>query len=616
MSNRASKSKLHWWILGGMLVGLVLGYAANRAYGPDAVTATAVYQAFDGIATIFLKLLKMIVIPLVFFSLISGMIGIGDLTRLGRMGLRTFALYILTSLLAILLGLSLVNLIRPGEGLAISIPTEAATRQVPESFWDVIAEMIPDNVVAAAASFDVLGVIIFSLFFGAFLLTVRGERQRALVNVIEGGSEVMMKMTSFVISLAPVGIAALIARMVASTGAGVLWELRWYVLTVLLALGGHLAITLPLLISTATRRNPYRYLRVISPALITGFSTASSAGTLAVTMDRVERGAGVSNRVASFVLPIGATVNMDGTALYEIVSVLFVAQLHAGIDPSFALSIGQQILIVFLGLTVSIGAAAIPHAGGEGHRPRRQTGRAETALHRSRQVRRLRHLRARVPDPRPGGRARRLAHRDGLAPRRGRRSDPAEDQHRRHDQSECDLLGEEHDPAQRRQYGNGELHDRRSRRRQAAQSRVPDDVADAGGERSRRGGENDAARRELDAVRREQHDDGHHRHGTQEVARVLGQRVVRAATQQRVDAPPDAGEHHQAGADGRATIRFDSCWTCSSSCFASSASLRDFSISCRLLSSACSSGLQANFDRRKSRTRKVAIVQMNSPGSG
>jgi len=170
-------------------------------------------------------------------------------------------------------------------------------------------------------------------------------------------------MTVFVISLAPIGIAALIARIVATLGAEVFLSLGPYIATVLLALGGHLLITLPLLIRLTTGRAPYRYLRAMMPALLTGFSTASSAGTLAVTMDRVERGAGISNRVASFVLPIGATVNMDGTALYEIVSVLFVAQLHAGIDPSFTLTFGQQLLIAFLGLAVSIGAAGIPHAG-------------------------------------------------------------------------------------------------------------------------------------------------------------------------------------------------------------------------------------------------------------
>jgi Na+/H+-dicarboxylate symporter len=170
-------------------------------------------------------------------------------------------------------------------------------------------------------------------------------------------------MTGFIIALAPFGIAALIARLVSSTGLNVFLDMKWYVLTVFTALAVHLLVTLPLIVFLMTRRNPYRYLRVMSPALLTGFSTASSSGTLPITLERAEHGAGISNRVASFVLPLGATINMDGTALYEIVSVLFIAQIHAGIDPNFALTFGQQLLIVFLGLSVSIGAAGIPHAG-------------------------------------------------------------------------------------------------------------------------------------------------------------------------------------------------------------------------------------------------------------
>ncbi len=354
---------LHWWILMGMSTGVLLGWWVHSSYPAEVVADTAAYRAFDGISTIFLKLLRMVVIPLVFFSLLAGMVGMGDLAQLGRMGLKTFGLYIGTSLAAILTGLAVVNLIRPGVGLDISIPTEAIQKDVPESFWDVIANMVPSNVVDAAARFDLIGVIVFALFFGTFLLAVESARRRPLVDFIEIASDVMMRMTGLVISLAPVGIAALIARLVSSTGPQVFLQLKWYMVTVFAALGVHLLISLPLLVYLVTRVNPYRYLRVISPALLTGFSTASSSGTLGVTMERVEHGAGVSNRVASFVLPIGATVNMDGTALYEIVTVLFIAQVHAGIDPTFSLSLAQQILIVFLGLTVSIGAAGIPHAG-------------------------------------------------------------------------------------------------------------------------------------------------------------------------------------------------------------------------------------------------------------
>lgn len=355
--------KLHWWILAGMIVGAVLGGWVHATADPTTVETLAVYQAFDGIANIFLKLLKLVVIPLVFFSLINGMLGMGDIARLGRMGLKTFGLYILTSLLALVTGLVLVNAVGPGVGLDLSIPAEGKVLPLPDSPWEFVLSMIPDNIVRAAAETDLLGVIVFALLFGAFVLALPEERRRLLGEVIAAIADVMMMLTRFIIALAPVGIAALIARMVASTGPEVFWEMRWYVVTILGGLAVHVGATLPLLIWLVTRRNPYRYLRTMLPAFVTGFSTASSVGTLGVTMERAENGAGISDRVTSFVLPIGATVNMDGTALYELVTVIFIAQIHATIDPTFTLTLGQQLLIVFLGLTVSIGAAGIPHAG-------------------------------------------------------------------------------------------------------------------------------------------------------------------------------------------------------------------------------------------------------------
>ena len=343
------------------------GKARSFVTVKDAVTrivqSGTAYNAFNGISTIFLRLLKMIVAPLVFFSLLAGMLGMGNMAALGRMGLRTFGLYIVTSLLAILTGLGLVNLIRPGVGIDLDIPTQAVQNEMPGSFWEVIAQMVPENVVRAAANLDLLGIIIFTVLFGSFMLTLAPERRQNLAGFIEGACEVMMRMTGFVISLAPVGIAALIARMVSSTGLGIFLEMKWYVLTVFGALAIHALVVLPVLVLTITGHNPYRFFRAMAPAYLTGFSTASSSGTLGVTMERVEHGAGVSKRIASFVLPLGATINMDGTALYEIVSVLFIAQLHAAVDPSFTLTFGQQLLIVFLGLAVSIGAAGIPHAG-------------------------------------------------------------------------------------------------------------------------------------------------------------------------------------------------------------------------------------------------------------
>jgi proton glutamate symport protein len=385
------KIALHWWIFLGVVAGALIGTALHLAYIEEArqqvvgtqysradlsenaraiseqlrtdLRATATYRAIDGIAQIFLKLLRMIVVPLVFFSLTAGILGLGDMRRLGRIGARTFGLYLLTSFLAVVTGLVMVNLLRPGVGTRLTMPAEGELRPVPESFWAVITNMIPDNPVAAAANFDLIGVIVFTLLFAIFLLAVDSVRRAPMVGIIEAGADVMMKMTHFVITLAPIGIAALIARMIATTGPEVFIDMARYVMTVISTLGIHLLITLPILVWLFTRRNPFRFFKVMLPAYLTAFSTASSSGTLGVTMERAENGAGVNKRVTSFVLPLGATVNMDGTALYEIVTVIFIAQLHSALDPTFTLTFGQQLLIVFLGLMVSIGAAGIPHAG-------------------------------------------------------------------------------------------------------------------------------------------------------------------------------------------------------------------------------------------------------------
>lgn len=382
---------LHWWILLGVLVGALLGTVLYQMHADEArravlgaeysraelaqrapeivdrirtdVQATGTYRAIHGIAEIFLRLLKMIVIPLVFFSLVAGIGSMGNISRLGRIGAKTFGLYILTSLLAIITGLVIVNLLRPGVGMNIPIPVNAELKPVPDSFWAVLLNMIPENVVASAAQFDLIGVIVFTLLFGIFLLTVDEVRRAPMTGFIEAGAEVMLRMTRFVIALAPIGIAALIARMVATTGPEIFISMLRYVVTVMLTLGVHLFLTLPLLVYLFTRRNPYRYLRTMSPALLTAFSTASSSGTLGVTMERAEKGGGVSKEITGFVLPLGATINMDGTALYEIVTVIFIAQLHASMDPTYTLTFGMQLMIVFLGLVVSIGAAGIPHAG-------------------------------------------------------------------------------------------------------------------------------------------------------------------------------------------------------------------------------------------------------------
>jgi len=390
------KLKLHWWILIGILAGAVLGTVFNRVYYPDiaaqaratvfqgqeyskADQAAAIQQIqreehrlfranrwgslIDGIARIFLTLLKMVVIPLVFSSLVAGIVGLGDIRKLGRMGGKALAWYVTTSLLAILTGLCLVNLIRPGEGVALNLASASEMPEVPESFWDVVINMIPSNVVGAAADFNLIQVLFFAIMFGVFTLAVEERLRAPVANLFNALFEIMMKMTMFIIALAPIGIAALIASLVSITGPEVFTGLIGYAGTVGAALAIHFLLTLPLLFWLLTRRNPYRVMRAMATALVTGFSTASSSGTLPITLARVENGVGVSNRVSSFVLPIGATVNMDGTALYECVAVIFVSQMYAAANPEFVLTLTSQVMIVFLALMVSIGAAGIPHAG-------------------------------------------------------------------------------------------------------------------------------------------------------------------------------------------------------------------------------------------------------------
>ena len=264
------KVKFHWWIMLGMAVGVVTGTLINQAYIEEAreavlgsgyteatpqqlqenaqkineelsrrVIATPVGAGIEGISRIFMSLLKMIVLPLVFFSLVLGISGMNEARRLGRIGLKTGAWYVLTSLCAIITGLVVVNLVGPGRETGIQIPTQAREAQPPQSFWDVIASMIPENIVEAAATFDMFGVIFFSLLFGIFLLLVEEELAAGMLSFIEGGAAVMMKMTQFVISLAPVGIAALIANTVATSGPSIFISLLPYVLTVALALAIH-----------------------------------------------------------------------------------------------------------------------------------------------------------------------------------------------------------------------------------------------------------------------------------------------------------------------------------------------------------------------------------------
>ena len=358
-----------------MILGAAIGIPLNRLAADGTVEPATVHEIADGakaIGDLFLKLLKMVVVPLIVSSLITGVTGLGKPSELGKMGARTFGYYLGTSLLAIVTGLVMVNLFSPGVGANLeSLVAAGGDPEVPEAveegkglgtvLWEQLESMIPENPFAAGASeapIPMLAIIFFSLLFGFFITATGGPSAARLKELFAAVFEVMMKMTLFIILLAPIGVLAFMLHATAAAGIDVFVTFGKYMITVICALGFHAFVTLPLLLWFVARRSPLEFVRAMTPALLTAFSTASSNATLPLTMENVEHRGGVPNRVSSFVLPLGATVNMDGTALYEAVAVLFIAQVY-GHD----LTIAQQIVVAFTALLASVGAAGIPHAG-------------------------------------------------------------------------------------------------------------------------------------------------------------------------------------------------------------------------------------------------------------
>ena len=323
------------------------------------------YDIYTFLGTLFMNALKMLIVPLIVSSIITGVAGLGDNGAMGRLGGKTLLYYLTTSLFAIMVGLLLVNIMAPGivdgeparEILPLSADATAdiSARVAGRGAGDVVdifVRMVPVNIVAAAAQGQMLGLIFFSLLFGYFMTRITGPPAQVLKDFWEGIFSVMMKML-----FAPVGVFALVAKVVASTGFAAFQPLLTFFLTVIAALAVHLLVVLPLLLRLLGRVNPLWHYQAMTPALLTAFSTASSSATLPVTMDCVENRAGVSNRTTSFVLPLGATVNMDGTALYECVAAMFIAQAY-GLELDFA----TQFTVVLVALLTSIGVAGIPAA--------------------------------------------------------------------------------------------------------------------------------------------------------------------------------------------------------------------------------------------------------------
>jgi proton glutamate symport protein len=366
------KLALHHWILiamaAGAVVGLPLNLAASVGMVDDAVPRT-VAEVGHEVGEVFLRLLQMLVVPLIVSSLITGVTSLGSSNRLGRLAAGTFAYYLASTTLAIATGLLLVNLIRPGAGVDPALVvdgSEAATAPlvvdadagVGSILWEQLKRMVPTNPLGAAADGDMLPIIFFTLLLGVAILAVGGRRAATLRDFFESLFHVMMKMTLFVLRLAPLGVLGFMLHAAAGHGLDAFRALGMYVLTAGAALAVHALVTLPVVLWWVGRRPVPAFASAMSPALVTAFSTASSNGTLPLTLRCIEERAHVDTRVSSFVLPLGATINMDGTALYEVVAVLFIAQV-LGAD----LALGQQLLIAATALLVSIGAAGIPHAG-------------------------------------------------------------------------------------------------------------------------------------------------------------------------------------------------------------------------------------------------------------
>lgn len=362
------KLQLHHQIFIAILLGAVFGAFTNS---DGSLLGLPVLPIYSTLGELFLNALKMVVIPLVMTAIISSLIGLGQDSALGRLGLKTISFYIITSLVAILIGVALVNLIAPGivagqavqnmAGLAdqaSQVVTRAEGRSTGD-FAQIILQLFPPNLIDAALKNQLLGLIVFSLLFGYYLRSLQGQAADTLRQMITASYEVMLRITLLIIRFAPIGVFGLIAASVASPDFSLaeLQRLGWFVLTVCLGLALHALVVMPLVLRILAKRSPLRHMQAMSPALLTAFSSSSSAATLPLSLECTQYRAGVSQRISSFVQPLGATVNMDGTAMYIVIAVMFIAQLY-GLELTWV----NQLMIVLVALLTSIGVAAVPSA--------------------------------------------------------------------------------------------------------------------------------------------------------------------------------------------------------------------------------------------------------------
>jgi len=344
------KIQLHWQILIALVLAIFFGIYMKDYVG---------YVSWMG--DVFLRALKMIIIPLILSSIISGVTNIGNAENIGRLGLKTMLYYLTTSMFAILTGLVLVNIFKPGVGADLNLGQEVDLEVGSDSLGQTIINIIPDNIFSSLSSNgQMLSVIFFAMLFGFFITQVSDKPKHLLTDFFNAIFDVMMKLTMFIIRFTPLGIFGLVAEKVAQQDdlLALMQSMGLYMGVVIMALAIHSIITLPLIARFVGKINPLKQFKAMRTPLITAFSTSSSSATLPLTMQAVEDNSGVSNKISSFTLPLGATINMDGTALYECVAVIFIAQAYG-----FDLSVIQQIIVVVTALLASIGAAGIPMAG-------------------------------------------------------------------------------------------------------------------------------------------------------------------------------------------------------------------------------------------------------------
>ena len=346
---RSGRFMLTYLIFAGFFLGILFGWLIGEPIVPVA----------EPMQDLFLRLLRMAILPLVITSIISAVIQVGSSKGLGKISLRTITYYLTTSVLAILTGQVLVNVFKPGKGAKIGLlETPEGIGVVDQGFGDLLLNIIPENPFEAMANGDVLPVIFFSLLFGFFVTQLKIDQRNLLGNVFQAAFEAMMKLTSFVIWTAPIGVFGIIAGIVARTGFDAFASLGKFFLVVIAGLSVHFFITLPLILKYVGKMSPAKHFRGMLSALLTGFSTCSTIVTLPLTLKAVTEVSGASKKAAGFVLPIGATINMDGTALYECVATIFIAQVYG-----FDLGLAQQGIIVITAVLASIGAASIPMSG-------------------------------------------------------------------------------------------------------------------------------------------------------------------------------------------------------------------------------------------------------------